>query len=428
MTHWLDGTVLEAIPGAVEAGLLSGFILPWLGMWVVLLRVVFLGITLAQVAAAGVALGLVLGSPPLATGLALTLLVVFGVVRADGKQSSLAADSKLGAIFCVASALALLFVSRSPAELDEVQHLLHGNLIFAGDEAVRLTAITLVGAWVVLGLFFQKILLVGFDRETAQALGLSTKGWLMLLFTVLATVLTVSMRTTGSLLTFAMLVLPAMAALALRRGLIASFALASLLGGIGTLCGLLLAVHGDLHLESSITVCLAALLPLCAAWRRHWLLGLGVAAVALIAGWSLAEELVPQATPGHLHHHQDLLSGEFSQPWHVDVELSAKQPRPGEAIKVTWLLTVHRRLDDDTLPKELWILLTGDDIFHQHQLTDELAQLPEGTTTLSGSCLVPASGKPHRIEGQLWTGSMEDINTEPVAPVSGSVLGTDVGI
>ncbi|GEM_PF-2647237 len=425
MSNWLDGTALQAIPGAVEAGLIAGVLLPWLGMWVVLLRVVFLGVTLAQVAAAGVALGLVLDSPPLPMGLALTLLVVAGVVRADGKQSSLAADGKLGALFCVASALALLFVSQSPADLDEVQHVLHGNLIYAGRDAVQITAITLIAAVALLGVFFKQLLLVGFDRETAQALGLATQGWLLLLFAVLATVLTVSMRTTGSLLTFAMLLLPSLASLSLRRGLVASFGLASALGGVGTLAGLALAVHADLHLESSITVCLAALLPLCAAWRRHWLLGAVAAALCFAGGWSLGAEPV-EAEPGHAHHHESDVVTELSQPWHVDVELSAAQGAADDTIQVTWLLTMSRQPDDSTVPDELWLMLTGDGVFHEHRLTDELSHLPQGTTTLTGTCLVPSLGPTHRLEGQLWTGSMESLDGAPVDPEQGAVLGVDV--
>ena len=71
MSHLLDGTPLAVIAEASAAALVAGALLPILGMWVVLQRVVFLGITLSQVAAAGVALGLLLDLPPLPLGLLL---------------------------------------------------------------------------------------------------------------------------------------------------------------------------------------------------------------------------------------------------------------------------------------------------------------------------------------------------------------------
>lgn len=421
MTGWLEGTPLAAIPGAVEAGIVSGLLLPWLGMWVVLLRIVFLGVTLAQVAAAGVALGLALHWPPLPMGLALTLLVVAAVVRSDVSRSPLAADGRLGALFCVASALALLFVSRSAADLDEVQHVLHGNLIYASHDVVFVTAATLVAAVALLSLFFKQLLLVGFDQETAQALGLSTRRWTLLLFSVLATVLTVSMRTTGSLLTFAMLVLPALAALSLRQGLLASFVLASVLGGLGTLAGLLLAVHADLHVESSITVSLFVLLPICGAWRRSSLLGAALAVLAVVVGWSLAP-IEREAESAHPHHHDEPVV----EAWHVDVELSAERSQDGDAIVVSWLLTMHRLEHDVVVPAELWIVLTGGDVMHEHMLTDELTLLPAGKTTLRGTCLVPAGGPLHRLEGQLWTGPMSAVHAKPIDIALGLVLGADV--
>ena len=51
MSGWWQHSPFVVIPGAL---------LPPLGLWIVLQRVVFLGVTLAQVAAAGVALGLLL--------------------------------------------------------------------------------------------------------------------------------------------------------------------------------------------------------------------------------------------------------------------------------------------------------------------------------------------------------------------------------
>ena len=70
---WLEGTPFAAIPGALLGGLVAGTLMPLLGMWVVLQRVVFLGVTLAQLAAAGVALALVLDLPVLPFALALRL-------------------------------------------------------------------------------------------------------------------------------------------------------------------------------------------------------------------------------------------------------------------------------------------------------------------------------------------------------------------
>lgn len=422
---WLDGTALESIPGAVHAGLAAGLLLPVLGLWVVLQRVVFLGVTLAQVAAAGVALALVLGLPVLPMGLAACLAVVAVVIRDRPRPvagQALMGDGSLGALFCVASALALLFVSRSPADLDEVQHVLHGNLIYADGDDVLLTAGVLAAGVAVLVLAFRPLLLVGFDRETAAALGLRPGPWLGLLFGVLALSLSVSMRTTGSLLTFALLVLPALASLALGRGLVTSFVLASLLGAGGTLAGLLLAVHADLHVESSITVACAAVLVSCLGWARHPLVGLGLAAAAVTAGLSLAPAAPAELhDDAHRHHHEE----PGDAPWHADLVLSARRDG-SERLEVSWELVLEVR-EPGSVPHDLWVLLTGEGVLHEHLVAQHLDELPAGTHRQRGSCSVPAPAGVHRLEGQLWTGSMEQLDALPLTHDQGAVIGTDVG-
>jgi zinc transport system permease protein len=426
MSGLLEGTPLASIPGAVAAGLVAGTLLPLLGVWVVVQRVVFLGVTLAQVAAAGVALGFLLDAPALAVGMVATLVVAAAVVRRSGAGGPpTAGDGTLGALFCGASALALLFVAHSPAELDEVNHLLHGNLIYASGQEVGLTAAALLLGVAVVGAFRSRILFAVYDAETATALGIDARRWLLLLFGVLAVVLTVCMRTTGSLLSFAMLVLPALGALALGRGLGTTFAAAAGLGLVGTLAGLFLAVSADVHVESSIVVCLAVALPACGAWRRHPLAGVGVVAVALAAALSLVAARPDEAaSTEHPHHHGAPVIEAEDQPWHADVVLNAGPATDG--LSVGWTVDVWRRDEASELPHELWVVITGEGVFHEHELLHDLPLLPTGHSRHTGSCLVPAPPGTHRVEGQLWTGSPLSADAEPVEPFQGDVTGADV--
>lgn len=422
MSGLLEGSALAAIPGAVAAGLLAGALLPLLGVWVVAQRVVFLGITLAQVAASGVALGLLLGWPALGVGVVLTLLVAVSVVGRASAATAGAGDGVLGAVFCCASALALMFVSRSAADLDEVTHVLHGNLIYASSSEVALTGVMLALAAGITLIFRRPLLFSVFDPEAAAAMGLAARRWILLLFALLAVALTVCMRTTGSLLSFALLLLPALSALALRRGVAGTFVAASLLGLLGTAAGLLFSVHADLHLESSIVACLGAQLLACLGWRVNPLLGVVLAAAAVAGALALGAE--PESPASHPHHHALPPEG-LSEPWHADVTLAAQQD--GNSLRVSWTLDVLRTPGDAPLPADLWIVLTGDGLFHEHELLHDLQHVPTGSSRHTGSCLVSAPPGLHRLEGQLWTGSPMAVGAEPVAPGLGDVIGVDVG-
>lgn len=418
----LAGTPFAPVEDAVWVGLLAGTLLPLLGMWVVLQRVVFLGVTLSQLAAAGVALGFALHASPVALGLAVPLLVVAATV-ARGRVGS-TGDAALGAGFCAASALTYLLISPSGADFDEVQHVLFGNLIFASADDMLLLAPVLLGGVLLVGLFFKEIVFTAFDAETARALGLRTRAWQMLLFAVLAVALGLCMRRTGSLLTFAMLVLPPLAALQLPLGLRTSFAVAALLGTAGTAGGLTLGVLADLHLESSVTLALFALVPVCAAFRRHPFAGVATLGAVLAAAALLVLSTLPAAVPhSHPHHHRE--RKESGEPFHADVRLSARRAEDGSLL-VGWELHVERSPDVPS-PSALWIVLTGDGgLYHEHPLVDAEHPLPPGHLDASGVCIVPDPGEVRRVEGQLWTGPPSALDAEPLDPTVADVTGADV--
>ncbi|MHC4845084.1 MAG: metal ABC transporter permease [Planctomycetota bacterium] len=410
MTDLLAGTPLEVIPGATVAALIAGTLLPLLGLWVVLQRVVFLGITLAQVAAAGVALGLLLGLPPLPLGFALCLAMILVFTRRA--RTGVKGDSELGAAFCAASALALLFISRSPAEMDEVEHVLHGNLIFATEfEVARITVALLAGLGVIL-LFAKQFLFSAFDRETAAALGVRTRGWILLLFGMLAVVLTLSMRTTGALLTFALLILPALAALQLRVGLRATFVAAAVMGFSASLGGLLVAVTADLHLESSIVVAAFLLLPVVGGWRAHPILGVVLLVALAFVPARLAPD-VPAVLPADGPTTQPAAAID-DEPFHVDVHLDARPGAEPTQLQVHWRLDLHRHDADAELPPGLWLVLSGTGLSAEVPMVRDCSALGPGDHEIEGGMLIPASGGVAEISGQVWTGPTDDIESLPV--------------
>jgi zinc transport system permease protein len=407
VTDWLAGTPFEIIPGATLGGLIAGALLPLLGVWVVLQRVVFLGITLAQVAAAGVALGMLLDLPPLLCGFIVCLVMVAWFTR-GGQAGGIGTkgDAALGAAFCAASALALLFVSRSPVELDEVHHVLHGNLIYADSSDVILVSSVILGALVVTGLFFRRILFSAFDPEAAAALGLRPRRWMMLLFGVLAVVLAVSTRTTGSLLSFALLILPPLAALQLRRGLVGTFLLASALGLLGTAAGLWLAVSADLHLESSIAVCVFALLPLCWAFARHALAGVAVAAILVAAGLALSDHEA-ESRP------TDLTPRMVPTPYMLAVHLVHPRLDEGE-LTLDWTLDLHRKTHDEELPDALWLVISAGGSTHEVKMAEDTASLSDQPEHRGGSVSFAVTGEVTAVTGQVWSGPLSGLDSLPI--------------
>lgn len=397
------------VPWASAAALLAGALMPLLGAWIVLQRVVFLGVTMAQVAAAGVALGLLLHLPALPLGL---LLCAAAVALLTGRRPrGLSGDATLGAGFCLASALALLFISRSPADLDQVSHVLHGNLLFAAPRDVAaLAGALLAGAGLTLAAH-RPLLFCGFDPETAAALGLRVRAWQLLLFAVLAVVLTLGMRTTGSLLTFALLVLPPMAALQLGRGMAGTLAWSSLLGFGASAAGVAAAVLADLHLESSIVVAAFLLLPLVRAWRASPPL-----ALLLAAGLAALVPLLapPQpGLPGAGHDHDALHAAEAGHHPHLDVHLAAQAAAPGRVL-LRWVLDVHELSTGHALPRELWLVVSAGTHVEEFRIVEDTARLAQGQHFLEGQREVAVSDGATAVTGMLWSGPTSELGSAPV--------------
>jgi zinc transport system permease protein len=416
VNEWWASSPFSVIPGAAEVALLAGALLPPLGLWIVMQRVVFLGVTLSQVAAAGVALGLLLHLPALPLGLLLCALMVAGLARRTTGGIGSGGDSALGAAFCLASALALLFISRSPADLDQVSHILHGNLIFATQADVYRMGAALLGGTLLIGACFPRVLFCAFDGETAAALGLRVRRWLLLLFGVLAVVLTLSMRTTGALLTFALLVLPSLAALQLRLGLRPTFVLSGILGVVGALSGLVLAVRADLHLESAIVVTCFLLVPLARLARTSRPLAVLAAVLLGTLGALVAPERAGPSGSTHL----EAPGGAAHPVFGVDVHLAARRDddRP-DRVHVDWRLSV-RGAEEHPLPPALWLIVTGDGVLHEHVLVEDTRTLEAprgasvGTLVREGAFVLDGATAARRLEGQLWSGPSGAVDALPV--------------
>ena len=89
-----------------------GIVCAYLGVYVVLRRIVFVGATLAQISSAGIALGILTGWSPNAWSVGLTFLgVLFFAHTSFGQRWP--QDATLGVLFTVSGAAAVLLVAHT---------------------------------------------------------------------------------------------------------------------------------------------------------------------------------------------------------------------------------------------------------------------------------------------------------------------------
>ncbi len=252
---------------ALLAGCATGAVCAIIGVYVVLNRIVFLGAALAQLSAAGIAFGFLMGLHATAPAI---LLAVLGVLLLAFRSAAtrIPTDGLLGIAFAVAWAASILMVARSAQGAEELHHILQGNILTTTHGDVRLLIVLLAAIGGVHLLFVKPFLFVSFDPETARTLGVRTRLWNLLLYVTLGVTIALTIHVIGILVVFALLVLPPIGGLLLGRRFLSVFAVSVGLALIGVVAGLVVSFRADLPSGATIVACLGALVALARIFQR----------------------------------------------------------------------------------------------------------------------------------------------------------------
>lgn len=254
---------LEFFVRALGAGLVVGCACAFVGVLVVLKRVVFAGAALAEIASAGLALGFYLGfgthgAIPIVFAFAVTLAAA-ALFAYPSRNRILPQESLIAIGFVVGAAAALVLVSRSAEGMEELKHLLSGHLLTARP-VETLSGLVIFSVLIVIYILFNKeILYVSFDPETAHSAGLSPRLWNLVFYLVLGVVIALGIRSAGTLLVVAYLVLPAAGALIATRRILSAHLVSVGLAAAGTVTGIVASFVWDVPASSAIVLSLTLL-------------------------------------------------------------------------------------------------------------------------------------------------------------------------
>jgi ABC-type Mn2+/Zn2+ transport system permease subunit len=250
------------------------------GTYLVLRRLVFLGVALPQVASAGVALTLSLhvwvghesifhdvSESHLAGSLAFTFVTIVGLACLE-RWGKGAGEGGLGALYVLTAAASILILAKCPTAEQSWLSLFKGEIISLGMSDVVMTAIAFGIALIVLTIFAKELLLVSFDREMAITLRKNVFVWDLTLYLLLGLVIAVAVLTVGPLVTFGFLVIPPLIVHPWAKTMRQLFTLGSALGAIASFIGFWIAYRFDLPVGPTDVVLLGVGLGLSRAVRR----------------------------------------------------------------------------------------------------------------------------------------------------------------
>lgn len=369
------------------------------GVYVILRRISFVGIATAQISAAGVALAFLFHLPPVPAAIVAALIGV--TLFARGKEPvQVSRDGLVGLTFAVASALSILFVARSGAELDQVEHIIYGSLLFTTRDQAVLLGCGMAAVLLVHVLFSREFLMVSCDAETSRTLGVRTRLFNLLLFLSLGVVIALSIGAAGSLLAFSFLILPPMTGMMVSRTLGGVFGVSILSGLITALSGVCGSILFDLPTGPTIVVAGAMLFLAAWAYRIRPLLGaVMLVALTLLTIWGYQEKV---------RQTRDLIDGERPAGLHVDLELVAhdRVVSRGEPLELDYVVRIQ-----GAAPADLHLLVDGHGLVAVHRLVVATTR-GAGRLELATDALEPGS---YELSGSLWTG-------DPLDPVAETEL------
>src|ERR1051325_6812026 len=256
------GTLSFLLAPFIASLILTG-IHAYLGVHVVERGVIFVDLSLAQIAALGTTIAVLYGIEPHGMGAYVVSLVftfigaaVFSTIKS--RKARIPQEAVIGICYAVASAAAILAMSKSAEQTEHLKEMLVGNILTVSWHEVGKTA-ALYGA---IGLFHfifrKKFLAISMDHKRAEAQGISVRFWDFLFYASFGFVVTSSVSIAGVLLVFCYLIVPSVGAMLYAENVGPRLAIGWTMGTLVSALGVYLSLQIDLPTGATI-VCTFAL-------------------------------------------------------------------------------------------------------------------------------------------------------------------------
>jgi zinc/manganese transport system permease protein len=271
----MDMTIVSFLAAPFVASLVIAGIHAYLGVHVVERGVIFVDLSLAQIAAFGATIAILLpwsnGDPhsPSVYWVALVFTfigaAIFSTIRS--KHARIPQEAIIGISYAVASAATILALSKSSSEGEHLKDMLVGNLLSVSWTEVWQTAVL----YAVIGAFHyafrKRFLAISMNPEAVEASGVNLRLWDFLFYVSFGFVVTRSVALAGVLLVFCYLIVPSVAAMLFARNIGPRLAIGWTMGTVVSALGVWLSLELDLPTGATIVCTFGLVLILMAIVR-----------------------------------------------------------------------------------------------------------------------------------------------------------------
>jgi zinc/manganese transport system permease protein len=267
-------TIFQILLPAFVASLILTGIHAYLGVHVVERGVIFVDLSLAQIAALGTTVAYLAGydlhsSKAYLFSLGFTFFgaAIFAMTRVH-RKTRIPQEAIIGIVYVVSAAVAILVMSKATQETEHLKDMLVGNILSVTWPELAKTA----ALYALVGLFHyvfrRRFLAISMDQHAAEQQGLNIRLWDFLFYMSFGFVVTSSVAIAGVLLVFCFLIVPSVTAMLFTERLGPRLAIGWTMGAVVSAAGVALSFQLDLPTGATIVATFGAALLIVAAYRQ----------------------------------------------------------------------------------------------------------------------------------------------------------------
>jgi len=229
----------------------------YLGIHVVRRGVIFVDLALAQMAALGSTLALLLGHDlhdPEAYYISLGMTFIGAVFFSLSRQRRevIPQEAIIGTIYVMSAAASLIVLDQAPGGAEHIRSLLVGNILTVTPEEVANTALLYTAVGIFHWAYRKPFIMISFDPDQARLKKYRVRSWDLLFYMTFGLVVTSSVSLAGVLLVFSYLIVPALISLMLAEKILSRLCIGWGIGILASLFGLAASVAWDTPTGASI--------------------------------------------------------------------------------------------------------------------------------------------------------------------------------
>src|SRR5450432_2624238 len=253
---------------AFTAAVITGILLSYMGVHVVGRGIVFVDLALGQISSLGVAFAAFIGtgltSIPLIFTLSGALLMSFINIR----DKRLKQEAIIGILYAFASALTVLFISKTAHGDSDIQEVLFGNILSVSWQQISLVGSVFGVILLLQVIFFRKFfgLTESFENGVNHLVGIFNI-WNFLFYISIGLAIVFAVKINGVIPVFSYLIIPAVSAIMVTKNKVWVLIISLIISVLGGFFGLAFSFNYDFPAGSSIVVMLGGIFILSSIFR-----------------------------------------------------------------------------------------------------------------------------------------------------------------